>query len=61
MTSVIGTLTTGFDEITKVKFPYLHGATDLHAPRQIWQSSEARLHWKVFNRTYDHSAQETEI
>jgi hypothetical protein len=34
---------------------------DLQAPRQIWKSSEARLPWKVFNQTYDHSAQETEI
>jgi hypothetical protein len=34
---------------------------DLQAPRRIWQSSEARLPQKVFNRTYDNSAQETEI
>jgi hypothetical protein len=33
----------------------------LQAPRRIWQSSEACLPLKVFNRTYDHSAQETEI
>jgi hypothetical protein len=34
---------------------------NLQAPRQIWQSSEARLPRKVFNRTNDHPAQETEI
>jgi hypothetical protein len=39
----------------------LHGILDLQAPRRIWQSSEAHLPQKVFNRTYDHSAQETEI
>jgi hypothetical protein len=33
----------------------------LQAPKKIWQSSEGRLPRKVFNRTYDHSAQETEI
>jgi hypothetical protein len=44
-----------------VKFSDLHGTTDLKAPRRIWRSSEARLPRKVFNRTYDHSAQEIEI
>jgi hypothetical protein len=48
----------------KIVDPYnasnLHGATNLQAPRRIWQGSEARLPRKVFNRTYDHSAQETE-
>jgi hypothetical protein len=39
----------------------LHGATNLQAPRWIWQGSEARLPRKVFNRTYHHPAQETEI
>jgi hypothetical protein len=39
----------------------LHRGTNLQAPKRIWQSSEARLPRKVFNRTYDHSAQETEI
>jgi hypothetical protein len=34
---------------------------DLQAPRRIWQSDEALLLQKVFNRTYDHSAQEIEI
>jgi hypothetical protein len=49
------------------KIAYLRDASDLHvvvdlqAPRRIWQSSKARLPRKVFNRTYDHSAQETEI
>jgi hypothetical protein len=33
----------------------------LQVSRRIWQSSEACLPRKVFNRTYDHSAQETEI
>jgi hypothetical protein len=33
----------------------------IQAPRRIRQSSEARLPRKVFNQTYDHSAQETEI
>jgi hypothetical protein len=28
---------------------------DLQMPRRIWQSSEACLPQKVFNRTYDHS------
>jgi hypothetical protein len=35
----------------------LNGTFDLRVPRQIWQSSEARLPRKVINRTYDHSAQ----
>jgi hypothetical protein len=39
--------------------PDLHGATNLQALRRIWQSNEAHLPQKVFNRTYDHSAQET--
>jgi hypothetical protein len=39
----------------------LHGILDLQASRRIWQNSEARLPRNVFNRTYDHSAQETEI
>jgi hypothetical protein len=33
---------------------------DLQVPRRIWQSSEAHLPQKVFNRTYDHSAPEIE-
>jgi hypothetical protein len=32
---------------------------NVQVPRMILQSSEARLPRKVFNRTYDHSAQET--
>jgi hypothetical protein len=44
-----------------MKIANLHDASDPQAPRRIWQSSEARLPRKVFNRTYDHSAQETEI
>jgi hypothetical protein len=39
----------------------LHGTIHLQAPRRIWQSSKARLPRKVLNRTYNHSAQETEI
>jgi hypothetical protein len=39
----------------------LHGATNPQAPRRIWRGSEARLPQNVFNRTYDHSAQEIEI
>jgi hypothetical protein len=39
----------------------LHGIADFQALKMFCQSSEARLPRKVFNRTYDHSAQETEI
>jgi hypothetical protein len=67
MTSVIGILTTGACRNRRSEASDLHGVSDLQvlldlqAPRRIWQSSEARLPRKVFNRTYDHSAQETEI
>jgi hypothetical protein len=45
----------------------LHDASDLHSTfrspgaQKIWHGSEARLPQKVFSRTYDHFAQETEI
>jgi hypothetical protein len=63
----IGILTTGARRNRRSEASDLHGVSDLQvlldlqAPRWIWQSSEARLPRKVFNRTYDHSAQEKEI
>jgi hypothetical protein len=44
-----------------MKIVDIHASFDFKVPRMIWQSGEARLPREVFNRTYDHSAQETEI
>jgi hypothetical protein len=45
----------GPTEIVDAKLLISMVLLDLQAPRRIWQSSDARLPRKVFNRTYDHS------